>query len=303
MIIIRLQGGLGNQLFQYALYLELTSRGREVKLDDVSGFTGDMQRRPVLTEYFGITYERATTQEIDTLRDSRMGLINRVRRGLFGRRNRDVSDPADGNFDPAVLELTNAYLDGYWQSDKYFPSPQVREQLKDAINLPREKVCTGAVSMVLADSIAETESVSLHVRMGDYLWPGVVENYGGICDSAYYIRAIDRIRQLYPEAEVYVFCMDKVWAMDHYPTEDGFVVVDTGEERMDLTEFWLMSRCRHHILANSSYSWWAAWLSEAIRACATEDKDLAPSGLTVAPSRWLNNKDMRDIYTERMILV
>ena len=303
MIIIRLQGGLGNQLFQYALYREFAARGREVKIDEVSGFVDDKQRRPVLREYFGAVYQTATPEEVADLRDARMDLISRIRRFILGRKSREVTEPADGNFDPSIHELTDAYLDGYWQSERYFPDPRVRAQLKELLDLPRAQVITGAVAMLLADSISETESVSLHVRLGDYLWPGTAETHGGICDGQYYRDAMARIRKLYPEAEFYVFCLDKVWGREHFPTEEGFVVVDTGEEREDLVEFWLMSHCRHHILANSSYSWWAAWLAEAIRTVAVDTRDLAPAGLVVAPSRWVNNKEMVDIYTERMIRV
>ena len=126
MIIIQLKGGLGNQMFQYALYKELKHRGREVKIDDVSGFVNDKLRVPVL-DRFGVEYERATREEVVDLTDSKMDIFSRIRRKLTGRKTYRI-DEMEGIFDPAILETENAYLVGYWQSEKYFTSPEVIEQ-------------------------------------------------------------------------------------------------------------------------------------------------------------------------------
>ena len=118
MIIIQLKGGLGNQMFQYALYRELKHRGKEVKIDDVNGFIGDKLRVPVL-DRFGVQYEKATPEEIIALTDSKMDLWSRIRRKLTGRKTFRI-DEVEGNFDPKILETDKAYLVGYWQSEKYF---------------------------------------------------------------------------------------------------------------------------------------------------------------------------------------
>ena len=118
MIIIQLKGGLGNQMFQYALYTALKNRGKTVKIDDETGFVNDKLRTPVLAGY-GIDYDKATKEEVVALTDSKMDIISRIRRKLTGRKTFRI-DEVSGRFDPKILELEDAYLVGYWQSDKYF---------------------------------------------------------------------------------------------------------------------------------------------------------------------------------------
>ena len=129
MIIIQLKGGLGNQMFQYALYLALKKRGREVKIDDETGFENDKLRTPVLSGW-GIEYDRATKEEIIKITDSRTDFWSRVRRKLTGRKTFRI-DETSGMFDPSILEKETAYLVGYWQSEKYFDDEDVKKQLRD----------------------------------------------------------------------------------------------------------------------------------------------------------------------------
>ena len=288
MIVIRLQGGLGNQLFQYALYLQLLHTGRDVFIDDVHGYTDDNQRKPVLEDYFRLSYRRPSEKDYYRLTDSYPGFVNRIARNLRGRHSLEYCERSDSNYDPRVMDMTDVYLNGYWQSERFFPDPEVRARLKRELNPPRKEPFNGAVSQILLSSIRETQSVSLHVRRGDYLLPGTRQTHGDICDDAYYARAIQRVKSLYPEAEFYVFSDDRQWAKETFSIP-GFIVAEPDDEPMDRTEFWLMSACRHHILANSSYSWWAAWLSADV------------TGMVIAPSRWYNTKETTDIYTERMI--
>ena len=119
MVIIRLQGGLGNQLFQYALYLQLEAGGRIVRIDEESGFVSDTQRKPCLKSALGIDYEKASDREIKTLRDAFMDPASRIRRKLTGRKNKEWEEP-DGIFHPEVLTMDDVYLNGYFQSEAYF---------------------------------------------------------------------------------------------------------------------------------------------------------------------------------------
>ena len=286
MIIIRLKGGLGNQMFQYALYLQLKALGREVKVDEVSGFVDDKQRDPALFDMFGITYDKAGNEEVIDITDSRMDLFSRIKRKLFGRKNHEYIDES-GNYDPKVLEMETAYLNGYFQSAKYFTDKDVLEQLRREYSFDQDKVLVSDKSWELYRQIRQTESVSIHVRRGDYLEPGTVETFGGICDTDYYKRAIDIMLQRFPNAEFYVFTSDKEWCEQNVSGK-RFHMVDTGEENADAVDMYLMSLCKHHILANSSFSWWSAWINDD------------PSKTVIVPEKWLNNKPMNDIYTDRM---
>jgi len=118
MNIIKITGGLGNQMFQYALYLKLKSLGRDVKIDDLTEYE-KQDARPNMLWCFDASYEAASRQEIDSLTDGFMNLSHRIRRKLLGRRSLKYSE-ADCNFDEQVLQRDPAYLTGYFQSEKYF---------------------------------------------------------------------------------------------------------------------------------------------------------------------------------------
>lgn len=325
MVIIQLAGGLGNQMFQYALYLQLKSLGKTVKIDDVAGFAQDAQRDPAL-KYFGIEYERATAEELRQMLDSSMLPWARVRRKLFGRKKKSYFE-ADKRFHPEIMEWDDIYLEGYWQTEKYFAgvSQEVRAaydtdrllQFADAAMRDNGEWCTAAKWLA---QINDTESVSVHIRRGDYLLPENQELFGGICTEAYYLRAMEQMKREHPECIFYIFTNDKQWireqiteaetadqaeasdeakAKNRIETVDRSVITDqikiveipetagTAEQR-DYAEFALMSKCRHHILANSSYSWWASYL------CRNPHKTV------LAPERWLNGWDCTDIYREDM---
>lgn len=286
MIIIRMMGGLGNQMFQYALYLQLKALGKEVKIDDVYGFRDDEQRNPVLEDMFGITYDKASDAEVVDITDSYLDFFSRVRRKIFGRRTKEYEEQT-GIFDPKVFEMEEAYLNGFFQSEKYFPDKAVVAQLRREFSFKPDEIFSSAESWELYRQIRETESVSIHVRRGDYLLPGTVETFGGICDTDYYKRAIDLMVKKHPDAIFYVFTSDKAWCEENV-SGMKFHIVDTHEENEDAVDMLLMSLCKHHILANSSYSWWSAWMNDS------------PDKTVIVPSKWLNNKPMDDIYTDRM---
>lgn len=286
MIIIQLSGGLGNQMFQYALYKQLKALGREVKIDDVKGYEEEQKRVPALTATFGIEYDRATRQEVIDITDSKMDIFSRIRRKITGRKTLEYQEKS-ADFDKNVLELEDAYLVGYWQSEKYFPDESVRRELRHEFVIKPGDVLSKKESWDVYTMIKETESVSIHVRRGDYLDPGTIETHGNICTCDYYKGAIDRIIEKYPKAHFFVFTDDKEWAKTHI-FADRFTNVILDEEKPDSVDMLLMSSCKHHIMANSSFSWWSMWITENGK------------GTIFAPDRWFNNKPMHDIYTDRM---
>ncbi|SFC76927.1 alpha-1,2-fucosyltransferase [Butyrivibrio sp. YAB3001] len=285
MIIIQLKGGLGNQMFQYALYLQLKNLGREVKIDDETGFIDDKLRIPVL-DRFGIEYERATKDEVIQITDSKMDLWSRIRRKITGRRTFRI-DEESGIFDPRILEKENAYLVGYWQSDKYFPDEDVIASIKDAFEKRPQEIMKDSVSWTTLQQIECCESVSLHVRRTDYIDAEHIHIHN-ICTEKYYKSAIDKIRNQYPGAVFFIFTDDKEWCKQHFRGPNFFVVELDENANTDIAEMTLMSRCKHHIIANSSFSWWAAWLNDN------------PNKIVIAPEKWINDRAMDDIYTARM---
>ena len=288
MIIIQLKGGLGNQMFQYALYRELLHRGKEVKIDDVTGFEHDKLRIPVL-DRFGIEYEKATPEEVVAITDSKMDIFSRIRRKLTGRKTKEIVE-VEGIFDPQILELDEAYLVGYWQSDKYFTSPEVIEHLQETFSKRPQEIMHDSVSWTTLQQIECCESVSIHVRRTDYLDAEHIKIHN-LCSETYYKNAISMVRQKHPNAVFFIFTDDKEWCKEHFKGHN-FINVELQEgEFTDVADMLLMSRCKHHIIANSSFSWWSAWIGDS------------PEKMVIAPAKWINNRKMDDIYTERMTKV
>ena len=334
MIIIQLAGGLGNQMFQYALYLQLKSLGRDVKIDDVAGFAQDAKRDPALKP-FGIDYGRPSRKEIIQMLDSSPLLWNRVRRKLCGRKKKAYFEE-DKRYHPEIMTWDDIYLEGYWQTEKYFEAieDEVR-QVYDTDKLVQyfrdhESTCTikkspahsketntGQMSMEeWLTRITSTESVSVHVRRGDYLLPENQSLFGGICTEAYYKNAMEQMRREHPGCRFYLFTNDKRYINERIKEyknrhaqkaepeaadsdwADGIGAADsdwTGrikvvdlEGQDDYAEFVLMSKCKHNILANSSFSWWASYLNHN------------PDKTVLAPDKWLNGWDCVDIYRKDM---
>lgn len=295
MVIIRMTGGLGNQMFQYALYQKLVSQGKEVKFDDKSEYTL-ANARPIMLWAFGIDYPKATTAEIDKITDGSLKLPAKIRRKLFGRKSLKYNEK-DCNFDAAVLGKEPAYLTGYFQSERYFKEVEdaVREAFTfdEAIFAGLETELKNKITIYQID-IENTLSVSLHIRRGDYL--SSADIYGGNCTEAYYAKAIEIMKHKYPEAVFYVFSNEDDWAEEWCKEQElrtgaKFVPVTGVPEELGYLDMFLMSKCKHHIVANSSFSWWGAYLNPSKEKCV------------IAPARWYNNQDCKDIYTPEMLKI
>lgn len=295
MIIIQMAGGLGNQMFQYALYKQLRSIGKNVKVDDEEGFREDAKRKPALAP-FGIVYDRASREEIMKITDSSPSIFAKLRRKLFGR-NKKAYFEEDKRFQEKIFQWDDIYLEGYWQSEKYFAD--VAEEIRQEYcleNVRRQKAAGYGLSEKAEnylEQIEQSESVSLHIRRGDYLLPENQTLFGGICTEAYYRQAICRMQERTPECVFYLFTNDRAWAKEWMQTlwkdnvQAQMVLVELPDGR-DYEELLLMSRCKHNILANSSFSWWASYLNEN------------PKKMVLAPDKWLNGWDCRDIYRADM---
>lgn len=294
MIIIQMAGGLGNQMFQYALYKQLTNMGKTVKMDDEAGFKEDAQRNPALAA-FGIVYERASRQEIEEMTDSSMAFTARVRRKLFGRQRRAYFEE-NKCFQPQIFDWDDIYLEGYWQSEKYF---------RDVGNLLRKEFSLESVrknrdngyglseeAERYLNRIEQGESVSIHVRRGDYLLPQNQELFGNICTDMYYENAVKKMMESRSGCTFYLFTNDNQWAAERLKEWKDFpiVLVEMPDDR-DYETLTLMGRCRHNILANSSFSWWASYLNNN------------PDKLVIAPADWMNGWECSDIYRADMIRI
>lgn len=274
MIVTRLEGGLGHQLFQYAAGRRL-ARARGVPLF-VDRSSVDLGGRPYGLGPFHINAQQAPPE-------ARAGfeattVTGRLIRRLRGRRLVPERSP---RFDPAILDLPgHVYLHGHWQSEQYFADA--------ADTIRADFTWTAAPGSWSSDLLARIESgnaVSVHVRRGDRVWHPRLASIHGTCPVAYYRRAWRLIRERVRDPWFVVFSDDPAWARAQLTFLDPVKFVSDPGHRLDHDDLWLMTRCRHHVIANSAFSWWGAWLSPA------------ENTVVVAPDRWFADPayDGRDV--------
>lgn len=275
MVMIQMGGGMGNQMFQYALYLAFKEKGREVCIDDVTLYEKIGRHDNRLEVLFPLCYRHADIKEYNRLTDSSLLPWQRVRRKFFGRKGILYEEKDAITFEEKVFGETDCYLIGYWQSGRYFE--QIEDKLRQDFYFDFKRFSHKADGYLT--QIKQSQAVSLHVRRGDYLEEKFAPLYGGICTEAYYRAAIDYFRQKNADVVFYLFTDDKEWGRGFAGKEMILVEGTTAEEDMAL-----MSQCKDHILANSSFSFWGAWL------------DPAPDKEVIMPAKWLNTSEGQDIY-------
>jgi hypothetical protein len=286
MIISLVNGGLGNQMFQYALGRKLALKHNTAfKLDTfwfLPEMTGTALRKYEL-HCFNIPTQPATKQEIEKLKEPFSGaLAKRIFHAINARlpyyRRRIVLE-RQFHFAPEILKAgKNAYLEGYWQSEQYFAD--IRDTLlKDfSFKEPLE-----GENLRLAGIIGKSDSVSLHVRRVDYVQDKEVNRILGLCSPEYYESAIQHVRKNIANPVFFIFSDDIEWCKTHFmlKEETHFIGHNTGND--SYRDMQLMSLCRHNIIANSSFSWWGAWLNNNA------------GKIVIAPGRWFNDTSKNDM--------
>ena len=258
MIIVQVAGGLGNQLQQYALYRKFVSMGREARLD-LSWFTCKDQQAAVFAErelelaYFDrMIYEVCTTEEKARLIGSD-GLAGKIRRKLLPGTIRWFHEKQ--MYHPELLQMEDMYLSGYFACEKYYAD--ILYDLREKIQFPEN---SNPENIRLAEEMNAYESVSVHIRRGDYLDAENIAMFGNICTDDYYKGAIKYVKEVCNDPHFYIFSDDIVYVREHF-TEAEFTVVDINHGRDSFYDMWLMSNCRHNICANSTFSFWGARLN------------------------------------------
>ncbi|MGV4793000.1 alpha-1,2-fucosyltransferase [Rhizobium sp. F40D2] len=291
-VVIRLVGGLGNQMFQYAAALGLAEHQRRPLLLDVSAFATYKIRSYQLD---CLNVPQDIYRGAPLVGGVSSSLATRIARRLKGGpvyRDQVYREP-HFHFDPAFAKLVGGeiLLDGYFQSPRYFEGVEdilrSRFKLSGSLTESAEK---------WAERIEATPySVSLHVRRGDYLSKAVSGVHSAL-DMSYYRRAVSLINVLLEgKAEYFLFSDEPDFVAQAFSDVPGAHVVRT-DPHAPWEDMFLMARCRHNIIANSSYSWWGAWLN------ATPDK------WVVAPARWfapdrLAACNVLDLYPDDWILL
>lgn len=280
LVVIQLSGGMGNQMFQYALYLQMKALGKNVKIDDKTEYIGRGNARPIRLDVFGAKYATPTEVEMLCLTDSYMDLVSKIRRKLTGRKTALYSEK-NQLFDEEVLKKDRAYLAGCWQSEKYFAD--IKESVREAFIFKNVKLSEKMLEY--EQQMLKTNSVSLHIRRGDYL--EVSDVYGEICTPEYYAKAMKQMEEWNPDCHFFVFTNDVQWVKENYH-QNNLTIVEGNDEDAGYIDMYLMTKCKHYILANSSFSWWGCYLNPS------KEKRV------IVPKQWFQGRDCRDIYTEEM---
>jgi hypothetical protein len=287
LIIANIHGGLGNQMFQYAAGCALAKRLNQPLRLDVSSFTNyQLHNGFELTRIFAGVMELATPADMQRVLKWRAiprikRLLSRSELSIF-RDNKLVVEPHFQYWEKIKQVTPNAYVVGYWQSEKYFKiiEPIIRADFVFR-GLLTEK------NQQVGNEIAQSNSVSIHVRRGDYVKNIKTMAIHGLCSLDYYREAIQYIFDRVEQPRFFIFSDDIPWVKENLIIDSPCHYVDHNNGAESWCDMRLMSLCQHHIIANSSFSWWGAWLNPS------------SNKMVIAPRRWFANQtDVSDLIPQ-----
>lgn len=273
MIVVKLMGGLGNQMFQYAAARRLSYVSRVPLKLDLGWFRvtvpGTTPRQYALHP-FNIVEEFASDEEVRRFVPCSQPLWALFSRciPLGGRYLREKHYHYDPNM---LLPRKSGYLDGYWQSERYFSD--VRDIISSDLTV-REQAQGKNRSLGLLLGDPGICGVALHIRRGDYISSPSASKVHGSCTPEYYARAVEIIVAKTRHPHFFVFSDEPEWVRDNFPLDHPFSIVQHNDPDHGYEDLRLMTLCKHHIIANSSFSWWGAWL------CRNPEK------IVIAPKIW-----------------
>lgn len=285
MITVQLQGGLGNQMFQYAFGRALALRtGSELCLDlsflkkKAEGYT----QREFSLNVFPI--QATIADEVAILAFEKAGnrdFFSRIKRKISDNRFITVRESGFEYQEVPVYPKKNVRYIGFWQSEKYFHS--IRSTLLQDFHFSVEN------DPLITDALKKTEScdaISLHIRRGDYITNSNAHQFHGTCSDDYYYKGVEILKQGLNRPEIFIFSDDPDWVRKNMSFDIPAHYMDFNTQERSHLDMYLMSRCAHHIIANSSFSWWGAWLNES------------DTKKVIAPKQWFNDSS---VHTQDLI--
>lgn len=287
MDVIRIFNGLGNQMSQFAFYL------------------AKKKAHPLQTSFISNKYESENIhngyelERVFSIKSSRLKevvlfhFLQSMYRPVwgyrfFGKLAHSIEESPNYDYEAKKLDVDSrigiTFYWGGWHSEKYFA--HIRKDILDTFKFDENMLNDSSKrwrDMIMAD----VHSCSLHIRRGDFLKD---KKWADAIPDGYFEKAIEYMRTLFGDVHFYVFSNDQEWCKEHFGDEEFFYV--DGNEGMDSwQDMFLMTKCRHHINANSSFSWWGAWL------CRYDDS------ITIVPSMFRSDMATKDVYPERWIKI
>lgn len=272
MIVARIIGGLGNQMFEYAAARAISLRADVPLKLDLTGFEAYDVHAYGLNN-FNIAEDIARGGECVV--GNPKSIFGKISRRLGLGTRLEIYRENGLAFDSKVLALAdNTYLDGYWQSERYFLD--FEQQIRDDFSF---KPIPDAINQAYLDHIKSVIAVSVHIRRGDYVNNSTVNAIHGVCDLDYYQQAVEflRSRTQSENLHFFVFSDDPDWVKENINLGSKTTFVSHNDTSKNYEDMRLMGACHHHIIANSSFSWWGAWLNPS------QDK------IVIAPKKWFQS--------------
>lgn len=285
-------GGLGNQMFQYALAISMDASGIPTKISINDFLLNRHYQGFELVKAFNVPlpiFDRVKTSVMTKVRplfvDTNPGFVKDTLSKLFLSSSNVFQEKIEYHYDEEVLRQRNAFLLGTWQCPRYFESQQqlIREVFE--FNKPYDDI-----NMQMSEEISSCNAVAVHVRRGFYLEPTLTRSRMVIDSSDYYYKAFDVIAEQVDNPVFYVFSDDIEWAKRNLKGRN-FVFVSHNTGANSYLDMYLMSLCKHFVIANSAFSWWPAWLS------TNEDK------VVVLPKPWIRESNCPSIYPSNWLAI
>lgn len=280
MIVVKLTGGLGNQMFQYAAAKALATRhnvGIKADLSFLNKKADGYTQRHYALAVFKTQLEIASEAEVLKFKRKTNNKITRFLQRSFPFLFTALYAAEHGSAYHTAFKSypRNTYLDGYWQNEKYFA-----DYRSAIIGAFQPEGTLPAQLIEIGDKIKTINSVSIHVRRGDYINLKSASDFHGTPGIAYYQKAVELVAQHEKNIELFVFSDDIHWCIENLKFDQPVTFI--SHNYAAVWDLYLMSRCGHNIIANSSFSWWAAWLN------TNKDK------IVIAPEFWFAGKKSRE---------
>jgi hypothetical protein len=277
MIISEINGGLGNQMFQFACGKAMALRYNSIFKLSLQKLNTDefSTARPFELNIFKTNVAISNAQELN--RFSPKSLLSKV--FFKWLKNYRCYTEKSFAFDTALFKQKgNLFLKGYWQTEKYFETYKsiIRNDFiftaqKNKRTIQHEKI------------IEECNAVSVHVRRGDYVSSPIANSFHGVTNLDYYEMAMQKIEEFVDKPFYFLFSDDAQWVKEHLIKDKKNIIVIEHNNGMDSwQDMYLMSKCKHNIIANSSFSWWGAWLNKNVNK------------IVIAPKQWFANKEKNE---------
>ena len=296
MLIVKLIGGIGNQMFQYAFGKCLASMLQVPVKFDIVDLLDRSDKLNITYRDFELSVFKAKV-EIASQED--LQIFNHNPKNIFSKLSNKIkrsflkvdkfNEKAYFVYDPTVLNCSSyTYFEGFWQNEKYFNKceSEIRKDLAFKPLLSKE-------NLTFADTIKSSNSISIHVRRGDYITNSQANQFHGVCSVEYYCKAVALIVEKIPNPSLFFFSDEPDWVKQNLQFNLPTTYISHNVGKSSFIDMQLMSMCKHNVIANSPFSWWGAWLNNN------------PKKIVIAPKDWMivNFVDSSDLIPKQWIRI